>query len=178
MSRVGQKAVEIPSGVTVKVAGVTITAKGPQGELSLNMPTGIAASVDGSKVVVSRTDDSDDSNRLHGLSRTLVMNLVQGVAKGYKKELEIQGVGFKAALQGQTLSLWLGFSAPVTYVLPAGIKITVDGGTQLGVAGADKQKVGDVAARIKSFFPAEPYKGKGIRFKGEYVRRKVGKTVA
>ena len=102
MSRVGQKPVEIPSGVTVKVAGVTITAKGPQGELSLNMPAGIVASVDGSKVVVARTDDSDDSNRLHGLSRTLVLNLVEGVAKGYKKELEIQGVGFKAAVQGQT----------------------------------------------------------------------------
>jgi large subunit ribosomal protein L6 len=178
MSRVGQKAVEIPVGVTVSVSSAVVTAKGPQGELHLNMPAGVEARVDGNKISVTRSDESDDSNRLHGLVRSLIANIVEGTARGFKKELEVQGVGFKAAMQGQTLALSLGFSTPVMYSVPEGVKIVIDGGTQISVSGADKQKVGDVAARIRSFFPAEPYKGKGIRYRGEYVRRKVGKTVA
>jgi large subunit ribosomal protein L6 len=179
MSRVGQKPIDIPPGVTVNVDGMTISAKGPHGESNLKFHDSLGVRMDGGKVIVSRNNDILESSSLQGLTRTLIANLLAGVAKGYQKELEIQGVGFKVSLQGQMLSFLLGFSAPVKYPIPQGIKISVDGtGTHLVVSGPDKQKVGDVAARIHSFFPAEPYKGKGIRFKGEYVRRKVGKTVA
>lgn len=182
MSRVGQKPVDVPPGVTVNIDGVTISAKGLHGESNLKFHGSLGVSMEDGKVkvvVVSKSDDIREGSRLQGLTRTLIANLLEGVAKGYQKELEIQGVGFKASLQGQMVSFLLGFSAPVKYPIPQGIKITVDGnGTHLVVSGPDKQKVGDVSARIRSFFPAEPYKGKGIRFKGEYVRRKVGKTVA
>jgi len=179
MSRVGQKPVDIPPGVTVDIKGVTVSAKGPQGETSVKFHSSLGVRKDGGKVIVSRNDDMRDSSRLQGLTRTLIANLLEGVAKGYKKELEIQGVGFKVSLQGDTLSFLLGFSAPVKYPIPHGIKVSVDGtGTHLVVSGPDKQQVGDVAARMRRFFPAEPYKGKGVRFQGEYVRRKVGKTVA
>lgn len=178
MSRIGKKPVDIPSGVTVSADGPKISAKGPKGDLSLTVPGRLMARVEGGKVVIGRSDDSRESMSLHGLTRSLIANLLEGVSKGYKKELEIQGVGFKAAIQGQELTLLLGFSAPVKYTIPDGIKIAVEGGVQIVVNGADKQKVGDVTARIRSFFPAEAYKGKGIRYRGEYVRRKVGKTVA
>jgi len=125
----------------------------------------------------SRAEGNPNGN-LHGLTRTLIANMIEGVTKGYSKELEIQGVGFKAAIQGQKLMLSLGYPKPVEYTVPAGIKVAVTEGTAIVVSGADKQLVGDVSARIRSYFPAEPYKGKGIRYKGEYVRRKVGKTVA
>lgn len=176
MSRVGQKPVEIPSGVTVTVNGPEVRVKGAKSELVITMASGVSASVDGGKVVVKVANE--EQGNLHGLTRTLIANMIEGVTKGYSKELEIQGVGFKAAIQGQKLQMWLGFPKPVEYTIPDGIKVVVTEGTAMVVSGADKQKVGDVSARIRSYFPAEPYKGKGIRYKGEYVRRKVGKTVA
>jgi len=177
MSRVGQKPIEIPSGVTVEVNGQDVRVKGAKAELAMRMANGVSASVEGSKVMVKIAEGSDKEN-LHGLTRTLVANMIEGVTKGYGKDLEIQGVGFKAALQGQKLQMWLGFPKPVEFTVPEGIKVVVTEGTAISVSGADKQKVGDTAARIRSHFPAEPYKGKGLRYKGEYVRRKVGKTVA
>ena len=177
MSRVGQKPIEIPSGVTVTVSGQDVRVKGPKGELAMVMPSEVSAIAEGAKLNVKLAKDSSSGN-LHGMARTLIANMVEGVTKGYGKELEIQGVGFKAAIQGQKLQMWLGFPKPVEYQIPDGIKVVVTENTAIAVSGADKQKVGDVSARIRSYFPAEPYKGKGIRYKGEYVRRKVGKTVA
>ena len=176
MSRVGQKPVEIPSGVTVTVNGADVKVKGAKAELAMVMPAGVSAAVEGGKVVVKVADE--EYGNLHGLTRTLIANMIEGVTKGYSKDLEIQGVGFKAALAGSKLQMWLGFPKPVEFVIPEGIKVVVTDSTAMSVSGADKQKVGDVSARIRSYFPAEPYKGKGIRYKGEYVRRKVGKTVA
>lgn len=176
MSRVGQKPVEIPSGVTVTVNGSDVRVKGAKAELAITMASGVSAVVEGGKVIVKIADE--EKGNLHGLTRTLIANMIEGVTKGYSKALEIQGVGFKAAIQGQKLQMWLGFPKPVEYTIPDGIKVVVTEGTAMVVSGADKQMVGDVSARIRSYFPAEPYKGKGIRYKGEYVRRKVGKTVA
>jgi len=176
MSRVGQKPIEIPSGVTVTVKGSDVCVKGAKEELAMVMASGVSAVVEGGKIIVTIADE--EKGNLHGLTRTLIANMIEGVTKGYSKQLEIQGVGFKAALQGQKLQLSLGFPKPVEYMIPDGIKVVVTEGTVIGISGADKQKVGDVSARIRSYFPAEPYKGKGIRYKGEYVRRKVGKTVA
>lgn len=178
MSRVGRSPVAVTSGVSVSVSGSTVTAKGPLGELALELPESIGVTVGASAVEVSCSADTRRARSMHGLSRNLIANLIQGVSKGYKKTLLIEGVGFKAALQGNKLSLSLGFASPVVFLVPAGIKITEEGGTKLGVSGADKQLVGDTAARIRSYFPAEPYKGKGIRYEGEHVKRKVGKTVA
>ena len=176
MSRIGKKPIEFPKGVTVTVQGEKVTAKGPQGELSLVVPAGVQVKVAEAHVEIGIADPSLGS--LHGTTRTLIANMVQGVQKHYAKDLEIQGVGFKAQAQGQKLVLALGFSHPVEYILPQGIAVKVTEGTALTVSGADKHMVGQVSARIKSFFPAEPYKGKGVRFKGEHVRRKAGKAVA
>mgnify|MGYP000511424553 CR=1 FL=1 len=179
MSRVGAKPVDIPAGVTVTTEPDAVVVKGRLGELRLPLPAPIEVQVADGQVRVVRRDDSHHSKSCHGLVRNLIANMIVGVTQGYKKELEIQGVGYKAALQGRKLVLSLGFASPVTYEIPEGVKVTEEeGGVRLVVSGIDKQLVGDVAARIKAFFPAEPYKGKGIRLKGEYVRRKVGKTVA
>ncbi len=178
MSRVGKNPVPLRGGVTVSVAGSLVTAKGPLGEISMTLPDPIGATVEGNVVRVSRGAESRRARSLHGLSRNLIANLVEGVATGYKKVLLIEGVGFKAALQGPKLSLSLGFASPVIFDVPAGITIKEEGGTKLTVSGLDKQQVGDTAARIRAYFPAEPYKGKGIRYEGEHVKRKVGKTVA
>jgi large subunit ribosomal protein L6 len=164
--------------VAVAVEGRTVRARGAQGELSVTLPPKVTASVEGNVVSVSRIEETREARCQHGLARSLVANLLEGVAKGYRKDLEIEGVGFKAAVQGQKLSLTLGFATPIVYDLPEGAKVTVADGTKIAVAGPDKQQVGDVAARIRSFYRTEPYKGKGIRYKGEQVRRKVGKTVA
>jgi len=176
MSRIGEKPVAIPAGVTVTIDGAHVSVKGPKGDLSWDVPAGIAACVEGAAVIVSRGDDTLKS--FHGLSRSLIANMVEGAAQGYRKDLEIQGVGFRANVQGQILSLALGFASPVEYRIPEGIAITVNNNTEVNVVGPDKQQVGETAARIRAFYPAEPYKGKGIRYKGEHVRRKVGKTVA
>jgi large subunit ribosomal protein L6 len=176
MSRIGEMPIEVPAGVTIAVEGSRVTAKGGKGELKLDLPEGITADVDGSTVKVARCDD--DRKAFHGLARSLIANMIEGVNNGYKKELEIQGVGFKAALAGSTLSLSLGFASPVEYPVPDTVTVVVNNNTAVVVSGADKQQVGEVASRIRSFFPAEPYKGKGVRYKGEHVRRKEGKTVA
>ncbi|MBM4147451.1 MAG: 50S ribosomal protein L6 [Lentisphaerae bacterium] len=178
MSRVGQKPVTLPAGIKVAVQGRKVSVSGPKGELAYNLPDGIDVAVDGSVVSFLRGGDTRELRSLHGLVRSLVANMVTGVQQGFVKELEIQGVGFKAAVQGQNLVLSLGFASPVEYEIPTGVKVAVDGGVAITVTGADRQLVGDVAARIRGYFPAEPYKGKGIRYKGERVRRKVGKTVA
>ena len=178
MSRIGQKSIEVPSGVTAGVEGARVLVKGPKGELQLDLPASITVRVETARVDVLRGDDSRATRGCHGLIRTLIKNMIQGVTEGFSKGLEIQGVGFKAALQGRKLVLSLGFSSPVEYMLPDGINVAVEGNTKLMVSGPDKQKVGDTAARIRAFYPAEPYKGKGVRYIGEYVRRKVGKSVA
>jgi large subunit ribosomal protein L6 len=178
MSRLGIKPVEIPSGVTVAVAGARVQVKGKLGELTIELPGTIRAQAGDGRLTVTRGDDARLSRSCHGLMRSLLKNMMEGVSKGFRKDLEIQGVGFKAAVQGQKLTMSLGRAAPVEYRIPEGVKVTAEEGVRLAVSGPDKQLVGDVAARIRSFYPAEPYKGKGIRFKGEHVRRKVGKTVA
>jgi len=167
----------LPSGVTATTDGNRISIKGPQGELDYTLPAGVTAAVEDQAVVLGRADDSREAKSLHGLARSLVANMVEGTANGFRKQLEIEGVGFRASVQGQTVTLMLGFASPVLYTAPGGVKVEEQGGTKLTVSGADKQKVGEAAARIRSFYPAEPYKGKGLRYAGEYVRRKVGKTV-
>jgi large subunit ribosomal protein L6 len=170
--------VDITAGVTVSVTGRTVRAKGKLGELAFDLPEGIEAAVDGGKVQIRRSAETPQTLNNHGTARSVIANMIAGVSAGYSRELEIQGVGFKAAIKGPILALSLGYPAPVEFRIPDGVKVAEEGGVKLVVSGVDKQKVGDVAARIRSFFPAEPYKGKGIRYKNEYVRRKVGKTVA
>lgn len=180
MSRIGQRAIEIPKGVTITVNGSTISGKGPGGEISANIPPSIEAKIaDGKLTVTPRDPEASDAGSLHGTARTLLANLVQGVQKPFTKDLEIQGVGFKAQQQSPTkLVLSLGFSHPIEFEIPKGITVKVTDGTAVSVSGADKQLVGQVSSRIRGFFPAEPYKGKGVRYKGEHVRRKAGKAVA
>ena len=178
MSRIGQKPIDLPAGVKVAMAGSMVSVNGKLGDLCLNLPKGITASLDGARLSISRVDDTRRSRSCQGLARSLVMNMVEGVSKGYSKELDVQGVGFKAAVSGQNLTLSLGFSSPVVHKLPEGVKVEVRDGTAIKVSGRDKEMVGTTAARIRKYFPAEPYKGKGVQYKGERVRRKVGKTVA
>ena len=179
MSRIGKQPVAIPAGVTVSVTnGNEVTVKGPKGELSRVFQKGISVQVEGSEVLVTRADDSRAQRGFHGLSRTLVRNMIEGVTKGYVRELVIEGTGFKAAVQGNKAILTLGFASPKEYSIPAGCTVSVTGDVNIKVEGIDKQQVGEAAARIRSYYPAEPYKGKGIRYKDEKVRRKEGKTVA
>ena len=167
----------IVDGVTCTVAGQKVTVKGKLGELSYEMHEGISAKVEDGKIVVTRKDDSFKA--LHGLSRALINNMVIGVSAGYTRKLVIEGTGFKAALQGKNLSLSLGFASPKIYAIPEGITVTVENdGLQVTVSGCEKALVGEAAARIRSFYPAEPYKGKGIKYVGEHIRRKQGKKVA
>ena len=178
MSRIGKQPIEIKSGVTIDVTDNRVTVKGSGGELSYDIPAGIVVKVDGNICNVERLDETKKTRSMHGLVRSLIANMVEGVSTGFKKELEIEGVGFKAEVQGQKITLNVGFSVPKGYVAPDGVKLEENGGTKITVSGADKQKVGEAAARIRAFAPAEPYKGKGIKYKGERIRRKVGKTVA
>ena len=179
MSKIGKQPVVIPAGVTVTVDGQKITVKGPKGELSRVIPAGITAEVAEGRVDYTRADDSRPLRSLHGLSRTLCANMVQGVTAGYKKELSIEGTGFKAQLQGNKLLLSLGFASPKEYTIPAGITATVNkDGVIVSVEGCDKELVGQAAARIRSYYPAEPYKGKGVKYVGEVIRRKQGKKMA
>ena len=178
MSRIGKKPVEIPPGITMKVEGPVVAAKGPQGELALRLPPALKARLDNRQVLVERSGDDKRTRSLHGTYRSLIAGMVAGVNRGYTKELEIQGVGFRAQLQGKKLLLTLGYSHPIEYTPPEGIKLVVPSATAIQVSGPDKQRVGDVSARIRAFARAEPYKGKGVRYRGEHVRRKVGKTVA
>ena len=177
MSRIGAKPLVVPAGVTVRIEGSLVGVKGPKGELSRTVPEGIGVQLGDGRVQVSRASDSKLARSLHGTTRTLLSNMIVGTVTGYSKTLDIEGVGFKAEKQGAKVLLSLGFSKPVEYVPPKGVTVGVEGGA-VTVSGIDKQLVGDVAARIRAFHPPEPYKGKGVRYRGEYVRRKAGKTVA
>ena len=177
MSRIGKKPVVIPEGVEVKIDGQVVTAKGPMGTETVELRPEISVKVENNEVIVDVVNHDDRKARaLWGLSRTLVDNAVQGVKHGFTKKLEIQGVGYRANMEGSNLNLVLGYSHPILITPPEGIKIAVEANTKITVSGANKQLVGDVAAEIRSKRPPEVYKGKGVRYEGEYVRRKAGKT--
>jgi len=178
MSRIGNAPIPIPSGVEVKINGDTISVKGPKGELSGTFSSVIASDLSDGVLSFKRPDDSRENRALHGLTRALVNNMVVGVTDGFAKQLEIQGVGYRADMKGKKLALALGFSHPVEIDVPEGLKVSVDGTTNVKIEGIDKQLVGQFAADIRSIRPPEPYKGKGIRYLGEHVRRKVGKAGA
>ena len=178
MSRIGNKAVDIPDKVKVSVdQDGAVLVEGPKGKLSWTLPRNIKATVADNRVSVARDAETRSVKALHGLSRSLVSNMVQGVSEGFTKQLEIEGVGFKAAVQGSNLNLNLGFSHPVVFSIPKDIKITVTDNTKISIQGIDKKTVGQVAADIRRYYPPEPYKGKGVRYAGEQIRRKEGKTV-
>src|SRR5438309_8094214 len=178
MSRIGNKAVEIPDKVKVSIGNDgAVAVEGPKGKLNWKLPRDISAKIDNNRIMVARAAETRSVKALHGLSRSLVHNMVQGVSQGFSKQLEIEGVGFKAAVQGSTLNLSLGFSHPILFPIPKDIKITVTDATKIDIQGADKKMVGQVAADIHRFYPPEPYKGKGVRYAGEQIRRKEGKTV-
>jgi len=176
MSRIGKRPVPLPTGVTATIAGQTITLKGPKGELSRTVHAELRLTLENGEVSVGRPSDEPRHKALHGLTRTLVANMVEGVTKGFTRALEIQGVGYKAEVKPFGVQLVVGYSHPVPYHAPQGIKISVDGNVQVRVEGVDKELVGQVAAELRSIRPPEPYKGKGIRYVGEQVRRKAGKT--
>jgi large subunit ribosomal protein L6 len=178
MSRIGNKEIEIPEKVKVSVANDgAVSVEGPKGKLNWRLPRDIKATVKDNRVSLVREAETRGVKALHGLSRSLVNNMVQGVSQGFSKQLEIEGVGFKAAVQGPMLNLSLGFSHPVKFQIPKDIKITVTDTTKINIEGVDKKLVGQVAADIRGFYPPEPYKGKGVRYAGEQIRRKEGKTV-
>ena len=176
MSRIGKKPIEIPQGVEVKIDGQTVTAKGPLGEETVEVRPEIAVKIEDNHVTLSKVGESRETDALYGLFRTLVANAVHGVKEGFEKKLEIQGVGYRAQMQGTTLNMQLGYSHPVDIVPPKGITISVEANTKITVKGSNKQTVGDVAAEIRGKRPPEVYKGKGIRYEGEYIRRKAGKA--
>jgi large subunit ribosomal protein L6 len=177
MSRIGKMPVPIPAKVKVEVKDRKISVEGPKGKLNWTLPSRTKAAVQNNEVVITRAGEDAESKALHGLSRALVSNMVQGVSEGYVKKLEIQGVGFKAAVQGKHVNLSLGYSHPVNYPIPDQIKVTVEENTKLTIEGPSKEVVGRVASEIRAYYPPEPYKGKGVRYAGEQVKRKEGKTV-
>ncbi len=178
MSRIGKKPIEVPAKVKVNVGGEgAVTVEGPKGKLSWTLPKVVRARLEGTTLTIDRDGESRPVRALHGLSRALLANMIAGVNDGFKKDLEIQGVGFKAAVQGEKLNLSLGKSHPILFNIPKEIKVTVTDNTKISVEGIDKHLVGQVAADIRAYYPPEPYKGKGIRYAGEQVRRKEGKTV-
>jgi len=177
MSRIGKQPISIPPKVKVEVKGQRVHVEGPKGKLDWELPRRTSLKVEKDKVVVSREGDDAQAKALHGLSRALVNNMVRGVTEGFSKRLEIQGVGFKAAVQGKAINLSLGYSHPVVYQIPDQITVRVDENTKITIEGPDRQVVGQVAAEIRSFYPPEPYKGKGVRYSDERVIRKEGKTV-
>ena len=177
MSRIGKQPIAIPPKVKVEVKGQRVSVEGPKGKLNWDLPNRTSLKVDNGKVLVSRQGDDAHAKALHGLSRALVNNMVRGVSEGFVKKLEIQGVGFKAAVTGKSVNLNLGYSHPIVYEIPDQIKVTVEENTKLTIEGPDRQVVGQVAAEIRSFYPPEPYKGKGVRYTDERVIRKEGKTV-
>ncbi|MGB3496214.1 MAG: 50S ribosomal protein L6 [Elainellaceae cyanobacterium] len=176
MSRIGKRPIEIPPKVTVAIDGLAVTIKGPKGELSRILPYGVSVTQEDSFLVVKRVNESRVARQRHGLSRTLLANMVEGVSNGFQKRLEIQGVGYRAQVQGKNLILNVGFSNPVQIEPPVGIDLSVETNTNVLVSGIDKEIVGNIAARIRSVRPPEPYKGKGIRYANEIVRRKAGKA--
>ena len=176
MSRIGKMPVTLPSGVDVKVDGTRVTVKGSKGELSREFTDNVSFTMDDGVINVARENDTRESRALHGLSRALLANMVEGVTEGFSKVLEIQGVGYRASLKGSDIELLVGFSHPVNVKAPKGITFEVPEPTRIIVSGIDKEQVGQVAADIRKVRPPEPYKGKGIRYSGEYVRRKAGKA--
>ena len=176
MSRIGKRLIDIPSKVTVNINGQEVVVKGPKGELQRILPEQVTVEQEGAQIKVLRRDESRVSRQRHGLSRTLVANMVEGVSTGFQKRLEIQGVGYRAQVQGRNLILNVGYSKPVEIVPPEGIQVAVENNTNVLVSGIDKEIVGNTAARIRAVRPPEVYKGKGIRYAGEVVRRKVGKS--
>ncbi|HKP22334.1 MAG TPA: 50S ribosomal protein L6 [Dongiaceae bacterium] len=175
MSRIGKKAVAVPSGVTVTIDGQTVTVKGPKGQLAWTVAEEIEVKQDGGELTLTKRQETQRAQAMWGLSRTLVANMVQGVTQGYEQTLELVGVGYRAAMKGQALSMQLGFSHDVDIPPPAGITFAVPKQTEVKISGIDKQMVGETAARIRRIRPPEPYKGKGVRYQGETVRRKEGK---
>ena len=177
MSRIGKQPIVIPAKVKVEVKGQKVHVEGPKGKLDLELPARTSVKVEGDKAVVSRSGEDAQARALHGTSRALINNMVKGVSEGFVRKLEIQGVGFKAAVQGKVVNLALGFSHPINYAIPDQIKVTVEENTKVTIEGPDKILVGKVASEIRAFYPPEPYKGKGVRYVGEHVERKEGKTV-
>jgi len=173
MSRVAKKPIALPKGVELKLAGEAVTVKGPKGTLSFTLPAGVEVNVNGSEVLLASKDA--DTTKFAGTARAVLANMVKGVSEGYERKLELVGVGYRAALQGKDLNLTLGFSHPVVFKTPEGITITVPTQTEVLIAGADKQRVGEVAAKIRAFRPPEPYKGKGVRYSGEKITLKEAK---
>lgn len=176
MSRIGRLPIEIPGGVEVKIDGDLVNVKGPKGELALRVASPIEAKVEDGHVIVSRPDDERTSRALHGLTRTLINNNILGVTQGYQKSLEVVGTGYRVQSKGSGVEFAVGFSHPVIVDAPSGISFVVEGNNKLTISGIDKQQVGEVAANIRKIRPPEPYKGKGIRYSGEQVRRKAGKA--
>ena len=176
MSRIGKKPIEIPKGITISQKENVINVKGPKGELQQKVHSNIKIEINNGEVIVSRPDDSKENKSLHGLTRALIQNMVSGVDESYKKTLDIVGVGYRAELKGKNLLLNLGYSHPIYFIPPEGVTIETPSQTQVVVSGVDKQLVGQVAAKIRSFRKPEPYKGKGIKYSDEHIRRKAGKT--
>jgi large subunit ribosomal protein L6 len=176
MSRIGKRPIDIPNKVTVTIDGQQVAVKGPKGELSRILPAEVSVEQEGEMVLVLRRDESRTARQRHGLSRTLVANMVEGVSNGFEKRLQIQGVGYRAQVQGRNLILNVGYSKPVEIVPPEGVQVAVENNTNVIVSGINKEIVGNIAARIRAVRPPEPYKGKGIRYAGEVVRRKAGKA--
>ena len=176
MSRIGKKPIEIPSGVEVKIEGNVITAKGPKGTESITFREEVKVSVADYHIIVEPNSDDRKTNALHGLYRTLIANAIHGVSQGFEKKLEIVGVGYRANMEGSNLNMALGYSHPVLIVPPAGVTLSVEANTKISVKGSNKQTVGDVAAFIRSKRPPEVYKGKGVKYEGEHIRRKAGKA--
>jgi len=177
MSRIGKLPVVIPPKVKVEVKGQSIKVEGPKGKLDFTLPKSTSANVSDGKIIVARDSEESKAKALHGLSRAIINNMVKGVSDGFVKKLEIHGVGFKAAVQGDKVNLILGYSHPIAHLIPAQIKVTVDENTKITIEGPDRQVVGEVAAELRNYYPPEPYKGKGIRYAGEKIVRKEGKTV-
>ncbi|MEO6035659.1 MAG: 50S ribosomal protein L6 [Verrucomicrobiota bacterium] len=177
MSRIGKSPIVVPSAVKVNVSGKKISAQGPKGKLDMELPRRTSLKIEGDKIVVSRDGEDAEAKAMHGLGRALLNNMVQGVSVGFSKKLEINGVGFKAAVQGNVVNLSLGYSHPINYPIPAQIKVTVEENTKVTIEGPNKQVVGQVAAEIRAYYPPEPYKGKGVKYSDEKVIRKEGKTV-
>lgn len=178
MSRVGQRPIEVPNGVNVAVDGASVTVKGPKGEIQRELPDMCGYHQEGSTITVTRSSDEGTARSMHGLARSLLANMVEGVTTGFSKELEIIGVGYKAEAKGKQVVLTLGFSHPINFPVPEGITIETPAPTQIKISGIRKDLVGQVAADIRSLRPPEPYKGKGIKYAGEHIQRKAGKTAA
>lgn len=176
MSRIGKRPIKLPPKVSVTIDGLDVTVKGPKGELARTLPTGVSIEQDGDVLLVKRINESRVARQRHGLSRTLVANMVEGVSQGFQKRLEIQGVGYRAQVQGKNLVLNVGYSNPVQIEPPEGIGLSVEANTSILVSGIDKEIVGNLAARIRGVRPPEPYKGKGIRYANEMIKRKAGKA--